>query len=237
MRDDRMLFRLEGVLVSYQTALSGHAEVTGLDRLNGTVFEGDFVWLSGPNGSGKTTLLGVLAGRVVTDSGLCVLGDGRSIKPEGLPRHFSVCTVFQNLAAGIVPGLTVADHLAMRALMLKRATSRTQATAAAGRFITAHPVLRELSARKQDGAHELSGGWQQVLQVAAGLFARPDVLLLDEPTSHCSPATKADLEAFIARSVSARLVVYISHERPGPEIMGRVTKSWTLRQGQLSEEA
>jgi branched-chain amino acid transport system ATP-binding protein len=140
---------------------------------------GEIVGLIGPNGAGKsTTLLAVM--RVVPLAGGEILLHGRrlaggpedvaragvALVPEG--RHiFGALTVEENLRLGLAGRRTkdgVADDIAwVHALF---------------------PVVADFAARK---AGALSGGQQQQLAIARALIARPDVLLLDEPSLGLAP--------------------------------------------------
>jgi branched-chain amino acid transport system ATP-binding protein len=140
---------------------------------------GEIVGLIGPNGAGKSsTLLAVM--RVVPTAAGEILVHGRQLAggpedvarsgvalvPEG--RHiFAALTVAENLRLGLAGRRTrdgVADDLEW----------------VHGLF----PVVAEFAQRK---AGSLSGGQQQQLAIARALIARPDVLLLDEPSLGLAP--------------------------------------------------
>ena len=140
---------------------------------------GEIVGLIGPNGAGKsTTLLAIM--RVVPLAGGEILLHGRrltgrpedvaragvALVPEG--RHiFGALTVEENLRLGLAGRRTrdgIADDIDW--------------------VHTLFPVVAEFAARK---AGSLSGGQQQQLAIARALIARPDVLLLDEPSLGLAP--------------------------------------------------
>ncbi len=165
-------------------------EVSGLEVRYGTVpavrnvgfavQRGEIVGLIGPNGAGKSTTLHAIMGLVPTAGGEISL-DGRPLRglapetiarlgvalvPEG--RHiFSALTVDENLQLGLAArrsrdGLEE-DYAWVRSLF---------------------PVLAEFRGRH---AGALSGGQQQQLAIARALLARPEVLLLDEPSLGLAP--------------------------------------------------
>jgi branched-chain amino acid transport system ATP-binding protein len=146
-----------------------------------TVGAGEVVGLVGPNGAGKTTTLlsvmGVLEPRSgdVRLHGASLVGRGPedivragvSLVPEG--RH-------------VFPSLTVEENLRL-GLVGRR--SRDGAEEDLEQVCALFPVVREFARRP---AGVLSGGQQQMLVIARALLARPDVLLLDEPSLGLAPS-------------------------------------------------
>ena len=165
-------------------------EIAGLDVSYGSVAavrnvsievgRGEIVGLIGPNGAGKSTTLHAVMGLVGVRSGDVRLAGaslrgrspedvaraGISLVPEGR-RIFAELTVAENLRLGL-------------------AGRRSQAGAAED-IEAVHaqfPIVKEFASRR---AGALSGGQQQQLAIARALVARPDVLLLDEPSLGLAP--------------------------------------------------
>jgi len=145
-----------------------------------TVGRGEIVGLIGPNGAGKSTTLHAIMGVVPLARGRIRLAGrelrktrpedvaraGVALVPEG--RHvFAHLTVEENLRLGLA-GRRRRDHLRDDLDWIR----------------TLFPVVKE-SASRHAGA--LSGGQQQQLAIARALLARPDVLLLDEPSLGLAP--------------------------------------------------
>ena len=164
---------LAGVEVRY----AGVPAVRGLDL---EVAPGEIVGLVGPNGAGKSSTLHAVMGVVGVAAGDVRL-HGRSLRglaPEQMAR----------LGVALVPegrhvyaSLTVAENL-----QLGYAGRRSRDRLAEDRAWVEglFPVVKEF-ARRNAGA--LSGGQQQQLAIARALVARPDVLLLDEPSLGLAP--------------------------------------------------
>jgi branched-chain amino acid transport system ATP-binding protein len=164
---------VEGLEVRY----AGVPAVRGIDLV---VERGEIVGLVGPNGAGKSSTLHAVMGVVPVAAGDVRLG-GRSLlglSPERIAR----------LGIALVPegrriygSLTVAENLR---LGLAGRRSGDGAAADVALVETLFPVVREFAARN---AGALSGGQQQQLAIARALVARPDVLLLDEPSLGLAP--------------------------------------------------
>ena len=171
MTDDPVL-ELDGVEVRY-------AGVAAVRDLRLTLGRGEIVGLIGPNGAGKSTTLHAIMGLVPLAAGEIRLRGSRlrgqpedraragiGLVPEG--RHiFASLTVEENLRLG----------LSARASMEAVEEDRERVT-------ELFPVVAEFAHRL---AGTLSGGQQQQLAIARALIARPEVLLLDEPSLGLAP--------------------------------------------------
>ncbi|PWU18986.1 MAG: ABC transporter ATP-binding protein [Candidatus Rokuibacteriota bacterium] len=159
-----------------------YGAVPAVRDLSLSVAQGEIVGLIGPNGAGKSSTLHAIMGLVPTHAGDVRLR-GRSIRgrapeavsrmgialvPEGR-RIFARFTVEENLRLGLVGRRG------------RRKNGREQDL----RWIyELFPVVEE--ARKRP-AGALSGGQQQQLAIARALVARPELLLLDEPSLGLAP--------------------------------------------------
>jgi ABC-2 type transport system ATP-binding protein len=151
---------------------------------------GELVAVIGPNGAGKTTLLSILAGILPPDGG--------SVSRQ--PRE--VGWVPQQ--AAVYGKLTVEENLALFA----RLEGVPDPDAAVARMLE----LTGLGERAGDQASELSGGNRQRVNIAIGLVAEPEVLLLDEPTAALDPRQRETLWEFVMRMAGeGTTVLYATH--------------------------
>jgi branched-chain amino acid transport system ATP-binding protein len=164
---------LSGLEVRY----AGVPAVRGIDL---EVLPGEIVGLVGPNGAGKSSTLHAVMGVVPVAAGDVRLR-GRSLRglaPERVAR----------LGVALVPegrhvygSLTVAENLR---LGFAGRRSREGIADDVAWVESLFPVVAEFAKRN---AGALSGGQQQQLAIARALVARPDVLLLDEPSLGLAP--------------------------------------------------
>jgi branched-chain amino acid transport system ATP-binding protein len=155
----------------------------GVAALRGLTLEvqrGEIVGLIGPNGAGKSTLLHAIMGLVpagqgeIRLSGVPLFG----LSPERVARS-GVALVPEGRR--IFAGLTVEENLR---LGLAARRSREGAEADIDAVYELFPIVREFRRRP---AGVLSGGQQQQLAIGRALVARPDLLLLDEPSLGLAP--------------------------------------------------
>ena len=153
-----------------------------LDILNGVdldVPQGQFVALMGPNGAGKSTLLKTLYGLTTVKGGRInwrgkditayksrtILAEGISYVPQGR------CNF---------PVMTVDENLQMAAYTLRDDRVKGERDYVYDLF----PILKT---RRNTLAGNMSGGEQQLLEVAMAVLQRPKILLVDEPSVGLSP--------------------------------------------------
>ena len=151
-----------------------------LHDINLAVGSGQIVALVGANAAGKSTLMFSLAGLRTTCSGRIAIGDERI---DALPAYERVLRglVLVPERRRLFPFMTVLENLEMGAYC---AAARGARKATIEQVYSLLPVLAE---RRGQTAASLSGGEQQMLAIGRALMAKPQVLLLDEPTEGLAP--------------------------------------------------
>jgi branched-chain amino acid transport system ATP-binding protein len=163
-----------------------HGDARALDGVSLEIGEGTIVAIVGANGAGKTSLIRAIAGMHRPARGKILF---RGIDIAGWPSH-RVCELgIGQVAEGrqIFPTLTVADNLAMGAL-LDRAQAQREKNLA--RVYAMFPLLVE---RRRQIAGTLSGGEQQMLAIGRCLMGAPDLVMFDEPSLGLAPTIVQDV--------------------------------------------
>jgi len=157
-----------------------HGAITAIDDLSFTINQGELVTIIGSNGAGKTTLLRALSGLLPVAGGLAEW-KGKSIlgeRPEDLVRR-GIVHVSEGKA--VIPELSVAENLELGGIWRK---DKRDVAAATAEVLELFPRLGE---RMKQGADTLSGGERQMLAIGRAMIARPELLLLDEPSLGLAP--------------------------------------------------
>jgi ABC-2 type transport system ATP-binding protein len=165
--------------------------VTALAGVSLTAPPGRVTAVVGGDGAGKTTLLRCLAGALAPDAGR-VVSPARE-KIGYLPA-----------SSGLYPDLTVTENLDFRAQGY--GLSRRAARQRAGEYLE-QVGLADAADRV---AGRLSGGMRQKLAVIAAMLHRPDLLILDEPTTGVDPVSRSGLWWLITRAAADGCVVVLA---------------------------
>lgn len=188
-------------LVTFDSATLGYGRRIVLSGLTFTLNAGGYLGIVGPNGAGKTTLLKALLGLLKPLSGSIV--HHRKLTFGYVPQAQTTDELFPMTALDIV--------LMGRYRQLGLFKGPGPADRAAAEEALAHVGI-------PDKAHqlfrELSGGQKQRVLLARALVSRPDVLVLDEPTSAMDIAAEhATMELIDAlHKELGMLVVLVSHQ-------------------------
>ncbi len=159
-----------------------YGERTALDNVSFEVAKAEIFGLLGPNGGGKTTLFRILctlmqptAGRVLMDGG-------------PVDRH-RIGVVFQS--PSLDKKLTVRENLRHQGHLygLRGPSLAVRITELLQRF--------GLIDRANDLVEKLSGGLRRRVELAKGLLHRPELLLLDEPSTGLDPLARRELSDYL----------------------------------------
>ncbi len=155
----------------------------------------------GPNGSGKSTTIRMLCGLLEPSSGTVeVLGHEMPRDAEQLRRQLGYMTQRFSLW----DDLTVLENLEFMARIfgLDRAARRQRITELSEEY--------DLAAVMRQRAGTMSGGQRQRLALAAATLHRPELLLLDEPTSAVDPQSRRDFWESLFRLVERGTTILVS---------------------------
>ncbi|MDX8341083.1 ABC transporter ATP-binding protein [Draconibacterium sp. IB214405] len=151
-----------------------------LEDINFTIAKGDFVGIIGPNGSGKTTLFRGISGELPPLKGKMELNGTDTQKMSLKQRAQNIAIVTQNIEVG---SMTVEEYVLMGRIPYHK---QFQFFETKEDFAIADKYMKLTGVDKLRGKYmnALSGGEQQLAGIARALTQEPDLLLLDEPTSH-----------------------------------------------------
>lgn len=177
--------------------------VTAVDRVTLQIPAGGLMCIIGPNGAGKSTLFNMLCGTVPPTSGRILLR-GRDV--TGMPVHLfaraGIARKFQ--VPSVFATMTVRDNLAVAARDGSERDIEVRTDEALD-FLGMRLISDAI-------AGDLSHGQKQWLEIGMALMARPQLLLLDEPTAGMT-SEETQRTAQLLLSLAGKLaIVAIEHD-------------------------
>jgi branched-chain amino acid transport system ATP-binding protein len=208
-----------------------------LDGVSLSIREGEFVSIIGPNGAGKSTLINVLTGVLPPSSGRVRFKDKDiggigtvALTRLGMARSFQLVQIF--------PELTVLETLQAAVISRLGRGARLFASLAGDRQVQTEALevaaLFTLADRAPALARELPQGDKKLLDVASAFALRPEIILLDEPTSGVSTADKhvvMEILVGAAKRIGLRTIIQVEHDME--VVFGYSDRIIALHQGKV----
>lgn len=183
----------------------GYNKKTVISDVNIDGMKGQIICLLGPNGAGKSTILRTLAGILAPING-CITIDGQEIqriKKKEISKKMALV-----LTDTVSPGLmTVKELVSM---------GRTPYTNFIGKLTENDKKIVQNALETVDAVHlsnryydELSDGEKQKVMIARALVQEPELIILDEPTSHLDIKHKVEVIQVLQRLVNEKHITVI----------------------------
>jgi branched-chain amino acid transport system ATP-binding protein len=176
-------------MLSLSKVSSHYGDLQALREISLTLDRNQIVSIIGSNGAGKTTLLNTISGVLPCSAG-SITFEGKEV--TNWPPHKIVEQGIVQVPEGrlLFPQMSVLENLELGAF---NARARKEVVHSLETIFGYFPKLAD---RRRQLAGTLSGGEQQMVAIGRGLMARPDLLMLDEPSLGLSPlAVKEVFEA------------------------------------------
>lgn len=174
-------------------------DTTALDGISFDVHDAELFGFIGPDGAGKTTLFRILTTLILPDAGtahvlgLDVVRDLWAIRSRVgyMPGRFS-----------LYPDLSVRENLEFFASVFGSTVEEAADVIA--------PIWRQIEPFRDRRAAALSGGMKQKLALCCALVHRPDILLLDEPTTGVDAVSRREFWDLLAQLKASGLTIVVS---------------------------
>jgi ABC-2 type transport system ATP-binding protein len=176
-------------------------DLTAVDRLNLEVVRGEIFGLVGPDGAGKTTTLRLLCGLLnPTEGEIEIAGHDVRREPDAVRDRIG----YMAQKFGHYVDLTVEENMFFYADLFGVEKGARDALMVQLLRMTRMEPFRGRAAGK------LSGGMKQKLALMCTLLHRPEILILDEPTTGVDPVSRRDFWAILYQLVKDGLTVVVA---------------------------
>jgi multiple sugar transport system ATP-binding protein len=199
--------------------------VKGIDGLNLSIADGEFMVLVGPSGCGKSTALRSIAGLEDITAGTISIGD--RVVNDLPPKDRDIAMVFQNYA--LYPHMTVEQNLAFGLQQRKTPKDEIKRRVAdVAKMLGLEDYLKRKPAA-------LSGGQRQRVAMGRAIVREPQAFLMDEPLSNLDAKLRVAMRASLSQ-LHERLgvtTVYVTHDQVEAMTLGQ--RVCVLREGKLQQ--
>jgi branched-chain amino acid transport system ATP-binding protein len=217
-------------LLSVSNLVVSYGAVEALKGISLELGEGDIVAVLGANGAGKTTLLKSVSRLLVPKGG--------TIKLKG--EYISKLLPHQLISHGVahVPEgrhvfatLTVEENLRMGGYGIRNTAAGKDFVKTRDWVFEMFPILKQ---RRRQFAGTLSGGEQQMLAIGRGLIAKPQLLLMDEPSLGLAPIIVQEIFRVIRQIHEEEGVSILLIEQNARKALGVARYGYILEVGKIA---
>ncbi|HEX8966188.1 MAG TPA: ABC transporter ATP-binding protein [Patescibacteria group bacterium] len=200
------LIELTDIVKDY---ISGDIVTNVLKGISITIYQGDFVAITGPSGSGKSTLMNIIGLLDVPSKGNYILNnqDVTDLSEDELAfvRNKEIGFVFQSF--NLLSRSSALENVILPAIYAGMPHNKREEHAT--RLLT----QVGLSDRMHNHPNQLSGGQQQRVAIARALMNDPAIILADEPTGNLDTKSGSDVMKILKElNSNGKTIVLITHE-------------------------
>lgn len=172
------------MILEVKNIVSGYGDIEILHGVSLSVGEDEIVGIIGPNGAGKSTIFRTIFGLLQLQAGdIRFLGESIvGLKPRDILQR-GLAYIPQGRFT--FPEMTVQENLEM-SLFVKKSDIAKEIDRIYARF----PLLYE---KRKAKASQLSGGMQQLMEMAGALLLMPRIMMLDEPSLGLAPKINTEI--------------------------------------------
>ena len=208
---------------------SAYGPIKAIRGVSLRVRRGTIATVLGSNGAGKSTILKTISGILDPNRGT-IHFKGESIAAR------DPATIVRMGLSHVPEGREVFPLLSVRDNLLMGAYTRGDRDGVARDMETVFGYFPILKERAAQGAGLLSGGQQQMLAISRALMARPDLILLDEPSLGLSPKLTKEIFEIVVRINRERGTTILLVEQNASMALNAADDGYVLENGRIVME-
>jgi len=187
------------VPIHIQNISKSYEKVEALKDVSLDVKAGELFGFIGPDGSGKTSLFRILTGLILPDSGTATVGEMDVVKDFKKLRQI---TGYMPGRFSLYPDLTVAENLNFYASIFKTSLKEN--------YDLIKDIYVQIEPFSKRKAGDLSGGMKQKLALSCALIHRPQLLILDEPTTGVDAVSRKEFWELLNKMKQSGITILVS---------------------------
>lgn len=197
-----------------------YGAVQALRNVSLQVERGELFGLIGPDGAGKSTLIRILCTLLLPDAGTAEVYGSDVVRAfRSLRRHLG----YMPGTFALYPDLTIEENLHFFATLF--------GTTVTENYELVRDIYSQIEPFKHRPAGKLSGGMKQKLALCCALIHKPEVLLLDEPSTGVDPTSRRELWDMLARLKAEGITIVVS--TPYMDEAVRCDRVALMREGEI----
>src|ERR1035437_254022 len=176
-----------------------YGDVVALEKVSLSVQKGELFGLIGPDGAGKTSLMRILMSLLLPDSGSATMNGLDVVKDY---KKVRLTTGYMPGRFSLYPDLTVEENLKFFATIF--------GTTIQENYYLIKDIYKQIEPFKTRRAGKLSGGMKQKLALSCALIHKPEILILDEPTTGVDAVSRKEFWEMLKRLKDMGITILVS---------------------------
>jgi len=176
-----------------------YGETVALEKVSFSIGKGELFGLIGPDGAGKSSIMRILMSLILPDSGSANM-DGLDVVEDY--KKIRLITGYMPGRFSLYQDLTVEENLKFFAAVFGTTIEKN--------YYLIKDIYQQIEPFKTRRAGKLSGGMKQKLALSCALIHRPEILILDEPTTGVDAVSRKEFWEMLIRLKNAGITILVS---------------------------
>lgn len=191
--------RHSGAAISVQSLSKSFGSVSALDDVSFDVDHGELFGLIGPDGAGKTSLFRILASLMIPTRGSASMAGYDTVKDY---RKIRLITGYMPGRFSLYHDLTVEENLKFYATIFGHSIKEN--------YHLIEDIYSHIEPFRNRRAGKLSGGMKQKLALSCAMIHKPDILILDEPTTGVDAVSRKEFWDMLKKLQNMGITIIVS---------------------------